>query len=86
MEICGCFSLKLTYDQTAEQTKTSPPTIHEWFSYFRELCLESLNTGGTGGHQQENFPEHFAEFVFFKRNQNVVMSLVSEMTKKYNNN
>ena len=49
MEICWCFSLKLTYSQTAEQTKASPNSIHKWFSYFRELCMDSLNTGGMVG-------------------------------------
>ena len=39
-----------------------------------------------GGIKQKNFPEHFAEFVYFKRKADVFMSLVSEMTKKYNNN
>ena len=49
MEICWCFSLKLTYSQTAGQTKASPNSIHKWFSYFRELCMDSLNTGGMVG-------------------------------------
>ena len=39
-----------------------------------------------GGIKQKNFPEHFAEFVYFKRKADVFMSPVSEMTKKYNNN
>ena len=42
MELCQCFALKLTYDQTAAETGVSRPTIAKWFSTFREICLEKI--------------------------------------------
>ena len=45
MELCSCFSLKLTYDQTTLQTGASRPTISRWFTTFREICLEKIRDG-----------------------------------------
>ena len=30
MELCSCFALRLTYDQTMAQTKVSRPTVSRW--------------------------------------------------------
>ena len=42
MELCSCFSLKLTYDQTTIQTGASHTTISRWFTTFCEICLEKI--------------------------------------------
>ena len=42
MRICYCFSLKLTYSTTTEQTGASSQTIKKWFDTFREICMEKL--------------------------------------------
>ena len=45
MEICWCFSLKLTYSQTAEQTKASPNSIHKWTLSLVSILSRSRATG-----------------------------------------
>ena len=42
MKIGYCFSLKLTYTQTVEQTTATRQTIAKWFNIFREVCMEKL--------------------------------------------
>ena len=42
MELCQCFALKLTYDETARQTGAGRATIAKWFCTFREICLDKI--------------------------------------------
>ena len=42
MQLCNCFFLKMTCDITVKLIGASRQTISNWFSKFREICMEKI--------------------------------------------
>ena len=42
MKLVNCFSLRMTYDTTMQQSGCGRPMVAKWFAYCREVCLNAL--------------------------------------------